>query len=145
MNDCNKKCTNGHVWLASCIDCLGHRVNKVATDAEVTYLHFSVAVDENIWRFHVTMYHFELGLKVVQCLYNLCTTYLNQTDTKDSANLNNQEKDWSFHHSFCNRSMLPRQPILETKLAYRPSFVTLAFRIGLEYHSTNRCVNSSVD
>ena len=73
-----KSCTNSHVWLAPCINCLCHRVNKVATDAKVTYLHFSTAVDQNIWRFHIAMYHFELSLKVVQCLYNLHTMYSTQ-------------------------------------------------------------------
>jgi len=32
---------------------------------------------------------------------------------------------------------LPWQPILGTKLAYWPSFIALAFRNGLEYHSSD--------
>jgi len=64
-------CTNGHVRLAAGIDCLSNGVDEVPADAEVADLHFTVAVDENVWRFHVAMNHLELCLKIVQSLYNL--------------------------------------------------------------------------
>lgn len=42
-----------HVGLAACVHCFGHRVDQVATDAEVTHFHLALSVDQNIGGLHI--------------------------------------------------------------------------------------------
>lgn len=57
--------TYRHVWFATGIYGFGNRVHQITTNAEIAHLDLSFPIQQNVRRFHVSVYHFQLRVKIM--------------------------------------------------------------------------------